>query len=164
MKTIAFTDALCEIPNRRYGEMQLKKLRLEQEEGEAPYALAIVDIDHFKQVNDTHGHDIGDEILKMTAKTLAGSIRSTDTAVRWGGEEFFLILPGLDEEHLYPVMEKLRMLLENSRYRGGELEISVTVSIGGAVASPELTKEELFKIADTNLYRAKNGGRNQVVV
>ena len=164
LKTIAFTDALCEIPNRRYGEMQLKKLRLEQEEGEAPYALAIVDIDHFKQVNDTHGHDIGDEILKMTAKTLAGSIRSTDTAVRWGGEEFLLILPGLDEQHLYPVMEKLRMLLENSRYRGGELEISVTVSIGGAVASLELTKEELFKIADTNLYRAKNGGRNQVVV
>src|SRR5690606_2594758 len=88
LKTIAFTDALCEIPNRRYGEIQLKKFRQEQEEGEAPYALAIVDIDHFKQVNDTHGHDIGDEILKMTAKTLAGSIRSTDTAVRWGGEEF----------------------------------------------------------------------------
>lgn len=130
VKTIAFTDALCEIPNRRYGEMQLKKLRLEQEEGEAPYALAIVDIDHFKQVNDTHGHDIGDEILKMTAKTLAGSIRSTDMAVRWGGE----------------------------------LEISVTVSIGGAAASPEISNEELFKIADTNLYRAKNGGRNQVVV
>ena len=164
LKTIAFTDALCEIPNRRYGEMQLKKLRLEQEEGEAPYALAIVDIDHFKQVNDTHGHDIGDEILKMTAKTLAGSIRSTDTAVRWGGEEFLLIFPGLDEEHLYPVLEKLRMLVENSRYRNGELEAGVTVSIGGAAASPEISNEELFKIADTNLYRAKNGGRNQVVV
>lgn len=164
VKTIAFTDALCEIPNRRYGEMQLKKFRLEQEEGEAPYALAIVDIDHFKQVNDTHGHDIGDEILKMTAKTLAGSIRSADTAVRWGGEEFLLILPGLDEEHLYPVLEKLRMLVENSRYRNGELEAGVTVSIGGAAASPEISNEELFKIADTNLYRAKNGGRNQVVV
>ena len=75
----------------------------------------------------------------MTAKTLAGSIRSADTAVRWGGEEFLLIFPGLDEEHLYPVLEKLRMLVENSRYRGGELEISVTVSIGGAAASPEIS-------------------------
>jgi len=164
LKTIAFTDALCEIPNRRYGELQLKKVRLEQEEGEVPYSLAIVDIDNFKRVNDTHGHDIGDEILKMTAKTLAGSIRSTDTAVRWGGEEFLLILPNLDEEHLYPVLEKLRMLVETSRYRNGELEAGVTVSIGGATASPEISNEELFKIADTNLYRAKNGGRNQVVV
>ena len=75
-----------------------------------------------------------------------------------------LIFPGLDEEHLYPVLEKLRMLVENSRYRNGELEAGVTVSIGGAVASPEISNEELFKIADTNLYRAKNGGRNQVVV
>ncbi len=164
LKTIAFTDALCEIPNRRYGELQLKKVRLEMEEGEAPYSLAIVDIDHFKLVNDTYGHDIGDEILRMIAKTMTGSIRSTDTAVRWGGEEFLLVLPGLDEEHLYPVLEKLRMLIENSRYRNGELEAGVTVSIGGATASPEISNEELFKIADTNLYRAKNGGRNQVVV
>lgn len=164
LKTIAFTDALCEIPNRRYGELQLKKCRLEQEAGGVSYSVAMVDIDHFKKVNDAYGHDVGDKILQMVSRTLSEAVRSMDIPTRWGGEEFLLIFPGLEEEHFYPVLEKIRMMVETSQYRNGEIEVGVTISIGGATASLGTSHEELFKKADDNLYRAKNHGRNQVVV
>ncbi len=164
LQTIALTDALCEIPNRRYGELMLKKMRLGFEEGSAPYSVALVDIDHFKKINDAYGHDIGDEILKMSAKTLTEAVRSTDTVIRWGGEEFLLIFPGMDEVRLHPLLEKIRALVESSRYRSPEMEQSITVSIGGAAVAPGISDEELIKTADNNLYRAKRNGRNQVVV
>jgi len=162
--SIAFTDALTEIPNRRFAEMQLKKLRLELEEAQSPYSIAIVDIDFFKHVNDTHGHDIGDEILRIVAKTLSHSVRSTDVVARWGGEELILILNGLTETSLPQVLEKVRMLVENSVYRSETLELSVTISIGGATAQPDRSPEDLFKQADRNLYLAKHEGRNCVRV
>ena len=162
--SIAFTDALTEIPNRRFAEMQLKKLRLELDDTQAPYSIAIVDIDHFKLVNDTYGHDIGDEILRIVAKTLSHSVRSTDVVARWGGEEFILILNGLAENSLPTVLEKVRMLVEHSVYRSESIELSVTISIGGATAQADRTPEDLFKQADRNLYQAKREGRNCVRV
>jgi len=115
-------------------------------------------------VNDTHGHDIGDEILRIVAKTLSHSVRSTDVVARWGGEEFILILNGLTETSLPQVLEKVRMLVENSVYRSETLELSVTISIGGATAQPDRSPEDLFKQADRNLYLAKHEGRNCVRV
>lgn len=164
LRSIAFTDSLCELPNRRQAELQMKKCRMGLEEGATGYSIGLVDIDYFKKVNDSYGHDIGDEILKMVARTLSGAVRSMDVASRWGGEEFLLIFPGLPENQLFRILDKVRMLVENSIYRRDDLQVSVTVSIGGAAASPYLSNEELFKKADMNLYRAKNGGRNQVVV
>lgn len=162
--SIAFTDALSEIPNRRFAEMQLKKNRLELEETGTPYSIAIIDIDFFKHVNDTHGHDIGDEIIRIVAKTLSRSVRSTDVVARWGGEEFILIMMGLTADSLPAVLEKVRMLVENSVYRSEALQLSVTVSIGGATAQIDRDPDDLFKQADRNLYQAKREGRNCVRV
>lgn len=164
LQAIAFIDALSEIPNRRYGELQLKKLRIELEESGYPYSVAIADIDFFKKVNDTYGHDIGDEIIKIVAKSLRGALRSTDFVIRWGGEEFVMILRGLTGENLSKVLEKSRMLVENSVYRAGDVEVAATISIGGVTASIDKTNEQLIKIADNNLYKAKQDGRNRVVI
>lgn len=86
LQAIAFTDALTGIPNRRYAESQLRKAHTSLMEDGTPYAIALIDIDHFKKVNDTYGHDLGDEVLKIVASTLAGSTRSVDCATRWGGK------------------------------------------------------------------------------
>jgi len=164
LQVIAYTDSLSEIPNRRYAQLQLKKLRLELEESNSIYSIAMIDIDFFKKVNDKYGHDIGDEIIKVVAKTLRSSIRATDIASRWGGEEFLIIFPGLKKESLFKTLDKIRMLVENSIYRSSSFELGVTVSIGGATASLDKSNELILKESDFNLYRAKENGRNCVLV
>lgn len=164
LQAIAFTDALTGIPNRRYAESHLRKAHMSLLEDGTPYAVALIDIDHFKKVNDTYGHDMGDEVLKIVASTLNSSTRSIDCAARWGGEEFLLILQGVTEELLHPFLERVRMLVETSVYRSPEHTLSVTVSIGGAFATPEDTTLSVTKRADQLLYQAKEQGRNRVVI
>ncbi len=164
LQAIAFTDALTGIPNRRYAESQLRKAHTSLVEDGTPYAIALIDIDHFKKVNDTYGHDLGDEVLKIVASTLAGSTRSVDCATRWGGEEFLLVLPGITEELFRALLERIRMLVETSVYRSPEHTLSVTISIGGVLATKEDTTPSLIKQADQLLYQAKEQGRNRVMV
>jgi diguanylate cyclase (GGDEF)-like protein len=132
-----------------------------------PLALLFVDLDHFKQVNDQHGHDVGDLLLEHVARTIAGHLRRIDQVFRWGGEEFVVLLPGTGPEEGYQAAERLRTVVERSPLQLPDgTEIRPTVSIGVALA-PEhaLGGERAFlRHADQALYAAKESGRNRTVV
>lgn len=125
-----------------------------------PFSLVMIDIDHFKQVNDTHGHDVGDQILSSSAQLFRENVRRSDYLARWGGEEFVLVCPDTDLHQAHVVAELLRKKLDASPvYR----DLKVTASFGVATLSqPNL--DHLFKCADEALYEAKHKGRNQVVI
>jgi diguanylate cyclase (GGDEF)-like protein len=123
------------------------------------YVLGMVDIDNFKQVNDRHGHLLGDQALRMVADTIAAAIRRSDLAVRYGGEEFLLVFPDTALAGAYEVAERIRDAVQH-----GHLPFPVTVSVGLAAGDPRGdTPEEVFERADQALYRAKSTGRNRVV-
>jgi diguanylate cyclase (GGDEF)-like protein len=127
--------------------------------------MLMIDIDRFKQVNDDHGHQTGDEILRLVARTLAANCRMVDTIARWGGEEFSAIIANVEEAELRKVAEKFRAMIEASGLRGAENALlRATVSIGGAVAVPNETAAELLKRTDEMLFAAKNAGRNRVCI
>lgn len=125
-----------------------------------PLCLMFLDIDHFKPVNDTYGHAMGDEILQRFARTLKGMVRSEDTLVRWGGEEFLLLCPNTSIEQARRLAEKLRTCVE---YDSWPHEQTLTCSFGVAANSGG-DPRALIEQADKALYRAKEGGRNQVAV
>lgn len=125
----------------------------------AGYALAVIDIDHFKQVNDRHGHLLGDRALRAVAQAVSGCIRQGDLAVRFGGEEFLVVLPSTPLAGAFEVAERMREAVMRA-----ELPFAVTVSIGVAAGDPRRDRpEQVFERADQALYRAKAGGRNRVV-
>ncbi len=130
-----------------------------------PVGVMMLDLDHFKNVNDTYGHIVGDKVLINFASLVQKFIRKEDTLVRYGGEEFLIILPGADFSAIKVVGEKVRRVIEESSVKHGEQEVKVTVSIGGS-SSPETeceSFEQLVNNADDNLYEAKDTGRNKVV-
>lgn len=127
---------------------------------QSPFSLILIDIDHFKQFNDTHGHDVGDKVLKGAAEIFRNSVRITDLVARWGGEEFIVICPNTDTHQATTVAENLRARLASAEIFNG---LKVTASFGVAsMNTPSL--EHLFKQADEALYSAKEAGRNRVVV
>ncbi|HEX3432385.1 MAG TPA: PleD family two-component system response regulator [Rhizomicrobium sp.] len=163
---MAVTDQLTGLHNRHYMarhlETQLSGLAVSGK----TLAFLILDVDHFKRVNDSYGHDVGDEILREFARRISGNIRGQDLACRFGGEEFVVIMPDTDTAMAYPVAERLRASVECtpfpiSRAPGG---LSITVSIGIAGSEgPQDTPDALLRRADQALYRAKHSGRNRVV-
>ncbi len=160
LDSLAHLDSLTEIPNRRRLETYLKEVwQLSVERGRE-LAVAIVDVDHFKQYNDTHGHLQGDKLLKEVAGVLSHSLRrAEDLVARYGGEEFLLVFPGADSSITMSVAETVRKRIADS-------DFGITVSIGVAVSSPEKGGDiqALLVAADAALYAAKNGGRNRVVM
>lgn len=164
LKTLAFHDQLTELPNRRFLEQVLEAKWMEFERMGRKFGIAFMDLDHFKEVNDTHGHLMGDEVLKMVAKTTRGALRREDMVGRWGGEEFMIILSDADEEMIRVVSEKIRMLIEHSALKKEGKTLSVTVSVGAAIARFDDTLESLIKRADEKMYKSKNQGRNQVIL
>ena len=162
---LVFEDELTGIQNRRFLLSYLEhKVRWEQESA-FPLALAIIDIDHFKQINDTHGHEAGDQALAWFAEILKSEAGDTGFPIRYGGDEFVLFLPGSDLEE---ARARADSLLEKARQRKFRLrvtgaELSLTLSIGVASAPTDArTSKELFQIADAALYSAKRAGRNRV--
>lgn len=165
---LARTDDLTGIANRRHlGE------RLRDERGRAarygrPLSLALVDVDHFKKVNDAYGHDAGDAVLREVARTVAGAMREPDLLGRWGGEELLAILPETDGAGARALGERLRAAVEALRVDHGGTPHGVTVSVGVATWTPSAPGAEtpgedaLLKRADEALYRAKAAGRNRV--
>jgi diguanylate cyclase (GGDEF)-like protein len=115
-------------------------------------------------VNDTFGHDIGDQVLRMVANTLQHNLRSMDYVGRWGGEEFVAIVRNVNPARLYKVAAKLCALVRQSRFNHQGKQIRVTVSVGGACAQPDDNVESLLKRADSLLYQSKGKGRNQVSI
>jgi len=164
--SMALTDSLTGLYNRRYLEVHLERILQKSKENNKSIAVLMLDIDHFKSVNDTHGHGAGDEVLKVFSARLMDKLRSFDLVARMGGEEFVVILPDATEQRSYIVAERLRRAIADepipAKVEGGMLSIST--SIGGVIAQPnEGTMEEILKRADKCLYEAKESGRNCIV-
>jgi two-component system cell cycle response regulator len=162
---LSVTDALTGLHNRRYMEGHLRTLVAEAARTGRPLSMLVADIDHFKAVNDTHGHDAGDAVLKEFAVRLKRNTRGVDLACRLGGEEFVIIMPDTDIERAYQVGERLRAGIAAEEFAiSDDLSIRVTASVGiGTLENPDDTPETMFKRADNALYIAKRNGRNRVV-
>lgn len=163
---MAITDALTGLFNRRYMETHLATLVEQAAARGKPIAVLIVDIDFFKAVNDTHGHDAGDDVLREFALRIRKSIRNIDLACRYGGEEFVIVMPETDMAVATMVAERLRRRIASEPFaiQGGARNLDVTISIGiAALDGPADTAAAILKRADTALYRAKRDGRNRVV-
>lgn len=159
MERIATIDNLTGIYNRHKFE-EIFALEAERSRRfSQPLSLILIDIDHFKSVNDTYGHDIGDEVLKHLVKVVQENIRKIDIFARWGGEEFLVLSPGTDLENLQILAEKLRLAVGNASFRDVN---HVTISLGLSALREEDTFSKLFKRADRGLYHAKEHGRNQI--
>ncbi len=163
---LAVTDALTGLHNRRYMNGQLKALTARAVRGGDPVSVLLIDIDHFKSVNDGFGHDAGDEVLKEFAARLATNVRAIDLPCRHGGEEFAVVMPDTRIEDAQRIAERIRLHVAGAPFRiqHGAEHLAVTISIGVAATIGEGdTPETLLKRADAGLYEAKSGGRNKVV-
>lgn len=158
------TDSLTGLANRRYVENWLSQPDNIQRHDS--YALSVIDIDHFKQFNDTHGHDIGDMVLKATAERLKNNTRSHDIIARWGGEEFVMIIP-IDNVHtIEETLERLRKSVEEHKVQLGNETLTVTISVGTQLChyqEIEADWDRVFRRADKALYQAKQTGRNRCI-
>lgn len=164
LQDLATRDFLTGLPNRRHFLEQAERLVPELRAQDQPLAMAILDIDHFKHINDGWGHDAGDHALRAMAGELSHHARPQDHVARFGGEEFCLLVPGLEGDALASYFETLRQRIEALRVRvpGGALRM--TVSIGVRTATPGDDLHRLLGDADRRLYLAKAGGRNRVVM
>lgn len=158
-------DPLTDIFNRRYLDFFLTNIKQEAEEFNATFGVLFIDIDHFKNINDTYGHNTGDEVLKMIASTLKSNLRGEDIVGRWGGEEFIAVIKNVNQKELAHIAEKLRILCEASLYESQEYGIlKVTVSIGGSIYHDKEEIDTLIARADDMMYQAKQNGRNQIKI
>lgn len=160
---LSYVDPLTELANRRYAEIVLTARHEELKRYGWKFGILFVDIDHFKRVNDAHGHLRGDEVLKMTGSTLLRSVRSFDVVGRWGGEEFMAIIANVDRSEILSFAGRMRTLVEHSALPG-DPPVRVTVSIGATIARDGDAVEDLIRRADGLLYRSKQEGRNRVTV
>jgi two-component system cell cycle response regulator len=163
---MAITDQLTGLHNRRYMSRHLDTLIAGAGKSGRPIAFLIFDIDHFKRVNDTYGHDIGDEVLREFASRVAANVRGIDLACRYGGEEFVVVMPDTEMDFACTVAERLRKSVETTPFaisrEPGELNVTISIGIAASLGDDD-TAAALLHRADQALYRAKSGGRNQVV-
>ncbi len=158
---MALTDSLTALSNRTHMNQILHKEYSRFERHDQRFGIIMADIDHFKAINDTQGHDAGDQVLKKLARLFEGAIRSSDFVARWGGEEFLICCTTIEEDDLLPIAETIRQLVANTDFGFGR---PITASLGCAAIVKGESISELIKRADIALYEAKNNGRNQTVV
>lgn len=161
LRKLAMLDPLTDLPNRRYLESRMEGMHQEFLKGDIPWGVLFFDIDRFKRVNDTYGHDMGDRVLTMVSKTLSLGVGPFDTIARWGGEEFAGIFPNVTLEALRSTAERLRLLVAHSWTDKEETHINVTISVGGTLARSGETPKEAVERADRLMYRSKEEGRNR---
>ena len=162
---MAVTDSLTGLFNRRYATAHLERLIQRSGRDRRAVSVAIADIDHFKAVNDTYGHGVGDEVLREFATRLAADVRGVDLMARYGGEEFLVIMSGVPLVTAMTIAERLRGAIAASPFVPASLrrELPITISIGVAAAeSGDTSVTDLVRRADEALYAAKHGGRNRV--
>lgn len=161
LEQLALLDPLTGIKNRRAMEQELNAAVAFHQRSGLSYAIAILDLDHFKQVNDNHGHAVGDEVLLDCAQIILKHTRKTDQLFRFGGEEFVVLLPGVGDYGMRSVMRNIHQVLRRDlKSPGGP----VTASYGVALLQDDDTRDTWFERADEALYQAKGNGRDQVVV
>jgi diguanylate cyclase (GGDEF)-like protein/PAS domain S-box-containing protein len=159
-----FLDPLTDLANRRYVEMNLQGKADEMSRYGWHFGVIMMDIDHFKDVNDGYGHDIGDEALKMVARTLLHSSRSSDLVGRWGGEEFIAVITNTNLQKVRAIAERYRSMVEQSCLPLEDIAISLMISAGATITAPGESLESVIKRADKLLYESKAAGRNRVTI
>lgn len=165
LRKAALTDHLTGLPNRRAFEALVHRALGAEAEADRKSALAVFDVDHFKHVNDTHGHDVGDAVLQHVAQVLSRAIRDTDHVARLGGEEFVALIHASSPASASDIAERARQAVEDTPYVLNGKPIPVTISAGLVeVKGDEPSLTRLFKQADTALYEAKDAGRNRVIL
>lgn len=166
LETLSYMDCLTGIPNRRYLEQCFQEELARAQRYKLPFTCVMVDIDHFKKVNDTHGHLVGDQVLKKMGEILRAQKRPYDIVGRYGGEEFAIILKEISAKDSLLVCERLRVAVAQSPFAVNDAEFNFTVSIGIASLYPRegVSMETIWSLADKALYRAKEGGRNRCVL
>jgi diguanylate cyclase (GGDEF)-like protein/PAS domain S-box-containing protein len=161
LEDIAFHDSLTGLLNRRYIELKVSQAVSEYQHVGRSYGVLIIDVDHFKAVNDKNGHEAGDRVLRAVSQTLIQSLRAFDIVGRWGGEEFLVLLADTTEVSLVEVAERCRRLVAKSSVVHEGQRLSVTVSIGGTLVHTSDTAESAVRRADELMYLSKRAGRNQ---
>jgi two-component system cell cycle response regulator len=159
----ALTDALTGLSNRRHGFGELDRAVAAAERHDRSLCVLMADLDHFKTLNDTYGHDAGDACLREAARRLGNAVRTSDLPVRWGGEEFVVIMPDAAGEKAAEVAERIRSDVADPPFYAGKDEIHVTMSVGWAMRANGEDGTDLVARADAALYEAKRRGRNAVV-
>ncbi|MGQ7246604.1 GGDEF domain-containing protein [Halomonas sp. V046] len=160
---MATRDALTGLFNRRFASDYLHQLAAQRQREPAPCCIALLDIDHFKRINDSYGHDVGDLSLVSISSLLQAHFRRSDILCRWGGEEFLVIFPNTSLEDIHPVIEQLRSQLTHLCIEHDKGEFQLTLSIGVTEIAPHETVDVPINRADRLLYRAKAEGRDRIV-
>lgn len=164
LELLALLDPLTQLPNRNHIEPELEARFQEMRRMDLQFGLLFLDIDHFKRINDTYGHTVGDQVLQVVARTLKAAVRPYDMVGRWGGEEFVGIIRSVGQERLEEIGDRLRELIGNSSLPYQSRILQVTVSIGATLACREDTIESLVKRADALMYTSKQRGRNRMTI
>lgn len=166
LSALAYYDPLTKIPNRRAMDVNLEKERSRSARNKIPASVVLVDIDHFKAVNDTYGHAAGDAVLQGFATFLVGTSRPADTVARYGGEEFVLILPGATAEDAYKHCEHIRKAMAEKpfQYQKGKPPIFLTASFGIGQLIEDESPNALLKRTDRALYNSKQVGRDRATI
>jgi diguanylate cyclase (GGDEF)-like protein/PAS domain S-box-containing protein len=158
LENLAFRDSLTNLPNRRYMELKVAQALEDHLQFRREYGLLLFDVDRFKQVNDTHGHDAGDAVLKAVAETLVQGLRPADLIGRWGGEEFLVLMPDVDATALGDPAERCRVLIAQSSVANRDSRVSVTASIGATMLSHTDSAVAAIRRADELMYQSKHSG------
>lgn len=162
LEQTAYVDELTGLANRRYLERSLHAQFSELHRHDAGFGVIIIDVDHFKQFNDTHGHAVGDLVLRTVARTMGHAVRTHDTVGRWGGEEFLVLAPWSSEQSLPALAERLRSLVGRSYVETAGQRLQVTISLGATLAREGDSVESLIARADELMYLSKRNGRDRV--
>jgi diguanylate cyclase (GGDEF)-like protein len=164
LERLATTDVLTDAKNRSLGEALLEQAHKEAQRDQKPLSVIVFDIDDFKRINDTHGHAAGDHVLREVVKLTQAVLRHTDTVVRWGGEEFLVVLKNCSLSDAQPLGIGLQSQMAQQPFVVGGKPITVTISVGVAQLEGNETPEQLVKRADDAQYNAKRSGKNRVAV
>jgi diguanylate cyclase (GGDEF)-like protein/PAS domain S-box-containing protein len=154
-------DPVTGLPPRRLGELNLQTMMHAVAEGVTTLGVLFIDADHFKHVNDSFGHKTGDDVLRMVAQSTANGLRHGDVPIRWGGDEFLVLLPGIDQVALHATAERVRVLVENSWIEENGTQVRVSVSVGATMALRTETADDLVDRCDRLMYASKHAGRNR---